>query len=81
VTGVSEMTLYELAALVRRDWRKVNYAAEPYLAAMESLSSIDDAYFQDSGRSVVAYFLNNATTWRGDTAREVKAELRRRLGR
>lgn len=77
-----DLSLSEIAALVRADWQpRVNYAAVPYLEAMELLESIDDAYFQDSGRSVVAYFLNNASTWRGETARSVKAELRRRLER
>ena len=31
--------------------------------------------YQDSGRSVVAYFLANAGTWRGEVARRVKKEL------
>ena len=73
------MTLDQLAAVIRLDWIKLNYAAKPYLEAMESLLSIKDNYGMDSGRSVVAYFLSNASTWRGDTARAIKTELKKRL--
>jgi hypothetical protein len=73
--------IYTIAAEIRRDWKKVNYAAEPYLNAMRELDSINDPYFQDSGRSIVAYFLSNASSWRGDTAKRVKAELKGLLGK
>jgi hypothetical protein len=48
----------------------------PYLDAMRSLNSINDDYYSDSAKTIVIYFLSNATTWRGDTARQVKAELK-----
>lgn len=69
-------TLREVAGEIRRDWGKVNYAAAPYLDAMGTLDSVDDSYYYDDGRSVVRYFLANAGSWRGETARRVKAELR-----
>ena len=66
-----------IAREIRRDWGvKVHYSAKPYLDAMGSLESIGDAYGLDSGRSVVSYFLGNAGTYRGETARRVKAELK-----
>ena len=68
--------LYEIEAEIRKDWRPVNYAAAPYLDAMAELNAISDRYYEDSGRSVVAYFLSNAASWRGDTARRIKAELK-----
>ena len=68
-----------IAREIRKDWAKVNYAAKPYLDAMGSLSSIQEDYYMDTGRSIVAYFLSNATSWRGDTARRVKAELKAML--
>lgn len=71
--------LYEIAREIRRDWTKVNYAAAPYLSAMSELSSINDKYIFDSGRSVVLYFLGNASTWRGETAKRIKAELKAML--
>ena len=68
--------LYEIASEIRKDWSPVNYAAKPYLDAMRELSSINDDYYADSGRSVVAYFLSNASSWRGENARRIKAELK-----
>ena len=71
--------LYEIAREIRRDWRPVSPYAKPYLEAMESLDSINDDYFMDSDRSIVAYFLSNASSWRGPKAKEIKAELRKML--
>jgi hypothetical protein len=69
-------SLREIAIEIDSDWTKVNFAARPYLDAMKTLISIDDAYGADSARSVVLYFLSNASSWRGPVAREVKAELK-----
>jgi len=61
---------------IKKDWLKVNYAAKPYLDAMMTLNQITDSYFLDSAKSVVLYFLANAGTWRGETAKRIKAELK-----
>lgn len=74
--------LHEIASDVRRAWvgksgeSKVYFGAEPYLAAMEKMVSIDDNFGYDRGRSIVAYFLGNANSFRGPVARAIKAELR-----
>lgn len=75
----SKMTLSQLANEIRKDWRSVNFGAKPYLDAMRSLDSINDKFYEDSGRSIVAYFLSNATTWRGVVAKAIKLELNKRL--
>lgn len=67
--------LSEIAADIRKDWKNVYFGAVPYLRAVSELKTINDNYFQDSARSIVAYFLGNATTWRGPVARAVKKEL------
>ena len=77
--NITDMSLSHLARAIRADWTNVNFAAQPYFDAMLTLDNISDMYGADSGRSIVAYFLNNAGSWRGPVAREVKAELRRRL--
>ena len=51
----------------------------PYLNAMYSLNKITDSYGGDSGKSIILYFLNNASTWEGETARKIKAELKQML--
>ena len=68
--------IYEIANEIRKDWKNVSPYAAPYLDAMSELDSINDHYFLDSATSVVLYFLSNATTWRGETARRIKKELR-----
>jgi hypothetical protein len=69
-------TLSAIAAEIRSDWKKVYFGAVPYLDAMSLMHSAKDNYGMDSGSSIVLYFLCNATTWRGDVARRVKAELK-----
>lgn len=69
-----------IAADIRANWPKVNYAAKPYLDAMDSIDSIHDMYYADNAKSVVLYFLANATTWRGDDAKRIKAELKKLAG-
>lgn len=54
--------------------------ALPYLDAMLVLDNTSQYYGMDSGDSIVRYALSNLTSWRGDTARTVKAELKRHLG-
>ena len=68
--------LHEIAAEIRKDWKKVNYAAVPYLEAMETLTDITENFFSDTGKYVVIYFLGNAGAWRGETAKRIKAELK-----
>lgn len=65
-----------IASEIDSDWKKVNYAARPYLDAMYSLNNIGDSYYLDSGEGVVLRFLANAGTWRGETAKRVKLELK-----
>lgn len=69
-------SLSAIARDIRADWQTVNYAAKPYLDAMATLESIDNNYMFDSGRSIVLYFLANASSWRGDKARAIKSELK-----
>ena len=77
--NLSDMTIAQLAKVITNDWQKVNFAAKPYLYAMLYLETVNDSYFQDSGKSIVAYFLSNASTYRGEVAREIKKELNKRI--
>lgn len=73
---MAQRPLYIIANDIRADWKKVSPYAKPYLDAMGTLNSIKDNYILDSGESIVLYFLSNATGWRGDNARRIKAELK-----
>lgn len=75
---LTTLKLYQLANLVKRDWKNVYFGAKPYLSAMSSLEDITDDYGMDSGKSIVLYFLSNASQWKGPVAKAVKTELKRR---
>ena len=79
-TPATVRPLHEIAKEIRSDWKKVNFGAVPYLDAMSTLDKITDNYAQDSGKSIVLYFLSNASTWRGEVAKRVKAELKKLAG-
>lgn len=68
--------LYVIAQDIYKAWPKVNYAAKPYLEAMADLTSIEDKYGYDNARSIVLYFLSNASSFRGDQAKALKLELK-----
>lgn len=68
--------LSTIAQEIERSWVNVYFAARPYLSAMHQLHHVDDMYYNEDGRDIVLYFLSNASTWRGEKAREIKAELK-----
>lgn len=77
--NLSDMKIDQIAVIIRHHWKNVNYAAKPYLSAMECLESVDDNYCHDSGRSIVGRFLCNASAWRGELAKHIKNELKNRI--
>ena len=68
--------IHAIADEIIKDWTKPYFGAVPYLGAMRFLHTIEDSYGYDDARTVILYFMSNATTWRGETARRVKAELK-----
>lgn len=74
-TSNTKRPIYQIAVEIKKDWKKVYFGAVPYLDAMQTLSDISDSYGMDSARSIIAYFLSNASTWRGEKAKEIKKEL------
>lgn len=66
----------EIAREISANWEKPYFGAVPYLQAMMTLGDISENYGQDSGESIVLYFLSNAKTWRGETAKRIKSELK-----
>ena len=79
-TAIKLRPISTIAYDVLREWNgKVNYAAKPYLAAMFDFETINDKYGADSARSVVLYFLGNASSFRGERAKQLKQELKDHL--
>lgn len=67
--------LYEIAREIKKDWKDVNFAAEPYLEAMSTLCKMEDMFLNDSAKTIVEYFLSNAYSWEGEKADKIKKEL------
>ena len=80
MTEQTSRPIHVIAREIKAKWPKPYFGAVPYLDAMLSLNSIKDNYIADTGHSVVCYFLANATTWRGEDARRIKAELKKMAG-
>jgi len=66
----------EIAMEIRKEWKTVYFGAVPYLDAMSCLSSPTDKYGFDSAKSIILYFLSNASAWKGDKAKSIKSELK-----
>jgi hypothetical protein len=73
-------TLSDIAREIRADWKNVYFGAVPYLDALRTMGDISENYGADDGKSIVLYFLANANSWRGETARRIKAELKKMAG-
>lgn len=68
--------IYAIAAEIKADWgSRIDGAAAPYLAAMQKIEDIHDDYGHETAVEIVVRFLSVANTWRGETARRIKAEL------
>jgi hypothetical protein len=80
MSSTEPRTIAAIASEIRADWRKPYFGAVPYLDAMAWVNRPSDRYGMDTADDIVRYFLSNASTWRGDTARRVKAELKALVG-
>jgi CHASE2 domain-containing sensor protein len=69
------MNIKQVAKEILDDWKNPYFGAVPYLEAMLTMNDINENYYDDSGKSIVMYFLGNAQTWRGAKAKETKLLL------
>lgn len=80
---IASEAIMDMEAIARtkgKYWRHLFPHLAPYAEALLSLETIEDNYMFDSGRCIVGGFLSNCSTWKGETARRVKAELRQIAG-
>ena len=70
------VSVSEIAHAIDKDWTNVSPYAADYLNAMKDIQDIDGSYYADSAKSVVMYFLANASSYRGENARAYKALLK-----
>jgi hypothetical protein len=71
-----QRSISSIAYDIKKSWVKPYFGAKPYLDAMTQLNSINDKYMYDDASNVVMYFLANASTFRGNDAKVLKAELK-----
>jgi len=69
--------VYKIAEDILNDWTAPYFGARPYLTAMLTINNELEQYGQDSAKTVILYFLSNATTYRGSKAKELKKELQK----
>lgn len=74
----NKRTFAEIAREIKQTWKNVYFGAKPYLQAMATIDSSDKnaLYLMESADTIVRYFLANATYWRGEDAKRIKAELK-----
>ena len=71
----AKKTVPQIAREIRQNWVKPYFGAIPYLNAM-----LKNDYGFDSEKSIVLYFLANASTYRGEIAKQHKKELKEIVG-
>jgi len=69
----------DIASDILYDWKNVSPYAKPYLTAMLTLDTIDDRYFLEDAETIIVYGLSNMSSFRGENARALKAELKEHL--
>ena len=74
----NKRTFAEIAREIKQTWKNVYFGAETYLQAMLTIHSSDKnaPYMLETAEDIVIYFLANATYWRGEDAKRIKAELK-----
>lgn len=75
-TEITKRPVYKIAEDILNSWDSPNYAARPYLAAMLTINNEQEKYGHETAKSIILYFLSNATTFKGLKAKELKAELK-----
>jgi hypothetical protein len=74
--GTATLTPGDLVRIINADWANPYFGAVPYLDALEGLTTWDCSVEFESARALAPYLLNNLRTYKGETARFVKAQLK-----
>jgi hypothetical protein len=76
---VHHRSLATIAQEINELWSKQHYGAIMPIIAMENMVTTRDHYRSISGKDAIQLFLANASSWRGDDAKRIKAELKHML--
>jgi len=74
--------IYQIAREIQADWKNIGPYYD-YLKPLFIYNKIDEADpklgFKGAARSAVQSFLCNCSTWKGETAKRIKMELKEML--
>ena len=73
---INTRPVYKIAQDILNDWQAPYFGARPYLAAMLTINNELENYGHDTAKSIILYFLSNASSYRGSKAKELKNELK-----
>lgn len=73
---MAKRPIYQIAKDIKDAWKNPSPYAMEYLIPMLSINNIDDHYFFDDAERIIICFLEEAKTFRGEKARELKQELK-----
>lgn len=76
---LSNMSIKEIAEFIIDDWSKSGKVPKAYLEPMLTIKTLEEMYYADKASSVVAYFISNASGWKGFNARVTKKYLKKML--
>lgn len=79
LSEIAKEIIFEVEKQTNKTFGLAMPHARPYINAMLELEKVTDKYYADDGESIVIYALSNLSTWRGESARRLKAELKQAL--
>lgn len=73
---MAKRPIYQIAQDIKDAWKNPSPYALAYLNPMLTLNSIEDHYFFDDAERIILCFLNEARSFKGEKAKELKQELK-----
>lgn len=78
--SIQTRPLWAISKDIRANWENPYFGAIPYIDALSQLDNVGEKFGFDDAKSLIMYFLANASTWRGNDAKRIKAELKTMIG-
>lgn len=75
---MKKRTFAEIAQEIKHSWKNIYFGAKPYVEALLEIDSTDPKapYWCEDAQSMVCGFFGNCSSWRGEDAKRIKAELK-----
>jgi hypothetical protein len=76
---MKHFTLNQLLEQAKNDWEEAPASITECIESLQMSGSASNNYLKAESEEYLKFFLTNCSAWRGEIARRVKAELRKRL--